>query len=126
MVATEAGDLVVLAMGDRFEVLAVNTLRGQSFIASPVVVGGDIYLREPNPSVPHRRVVTRLHDLRLVAFDADLAHFSACYGPGYSSGVAATHSRESYLYAQFVRPLLLGRVQNSIVRSPDGPRQGSV
>ena len=29
----------------RFEVLATNTLADQSFIASPVVVDGDIYLR---------------------------------------------------------------------------------
>jgi hypothetical protein len=32
-------------MGDAFEVLATNTLAGQSFIASPVIVDGDIYLR---------------------------------------------------------------------------------
>jgi hypothetical protein len=32
-------------MGDRFELLAVNTLEDQSFIASPVIVDGDIYLR---------------------------------------------------------------------------------
>jgi outer membrane protein assembly factor BamB len=43
--ATEEGDVVVLRMGDRFEVLATNTLRDQSFIASPVVVDGAIYLR---------------------------------------------------------------------------------
>ena len=41
--ATEEGDVVVL--GDAFEVLATNTLADQSFIASPVVVAGDIYLR---------------------------------------------------------------------------------
>ena len=43
--ATEEGDVVVLRMGDRFEVLATNTLDNQSFIASPVVVDGAIYLR---------------------------------------------------------------------------------
>jgi outer membrane protein assembly factor BamB len=43
--ATEEGDVVVVRMGDRFEVLATNTLRDQSFIASPVIVDGDIYLR---------------------------------------------------------------------------------
>jgi outer membrane protein assembly factor BamB len=43
--ATEEGDVVVVRMGDRFEVLATNTLNDQSFIASPVVVDGDIYLR---------------------------------------------------------------------------------
>lgn len=32
-------------MGDQFEVPATNTLTGQSFIASPIIVDGDIYLR---------------------------------------------------------------------------------
>jgi hypothetical protein len=32
-------------MGDTFKVLATNTMPGQSFIASPVIVDGDIYLR---------------------------------------------------------------------------------
>jgi outer membrane protein assembly factor BamB len=43
--ATEEGDVVVIRMGDRFEVLATNTLDDQSFIASPVIVAGTIYLR---------------------------------------------------------------------------------
>ena len=43
--ATEDGDVVVLRMGDRFEVLATNTIENQSFIASPVIVDGTIYLR---------------------------------------------------------------------------------
>ena len=43
--ATEEGDVVVVRMGDRFEVLATNTMDGQSFIASPVIVSGTIYLR---------------------------------------------------------------------------------
>ena len=43
--ATEEGDVVVVRLGDKFEVLATNTLADQSFIASPVIVGGDIYLR---------------------------------------------------------------------------------
>jgi outer membrane protein assembly factor BamB len=43
--ATEEDDVVVVSMGDAFEVLATNTLAGQSFIASPVIVDGDIYLR---------------------------------------------------------------------------------
>ena len=42
-------------MGDRFEVLATNTLVDQSFIASPVIVEGDIYLRELKFSVPGQR-----------------------------------------------------------------------
>jgi outer membrane protein assembly factor BamB len=43
--ATEEGDVVVVRMGDRFEVLATNTLADQSFIASPVIVDGSLYLR---------------------------------------------------------------------------------
>ena len=43
--ATEDEDVVVVRMGDRLEVLATNTLKGQSFIASPVIVDGEIYLR---------------------------------------------------------------------------------
>ena len=43
--ATEEGDVVVVRMGDRFEVLATNTLTDQSFISSPIVADGDIYLR---------------------------------------------------------------------------------
>jgi outer membrane protein assembly factor BamB len=44
-VSTEEGDVVVIRMGEKFEVLAVNTLADQSFIASPAVAGGDIFLR---------------------------------------------------------------------------------
>ncbi len=43
--ATEDEDVVVVQMGDAFKVLATNTMAGQSFIASPVIVDGDIYLR---------------------------------------------------------------------------------
>ena len=43
--ATEEGDVVVVRMGDRFEVLATNAMKDQSFIASPVIVDGTIYLR---------------------------------------------------------------------------------
>jgi outer membrane protein assembly factor BamB len=43
--ATEDEDVVVVRMGDTLDVLATNTLTGQSFIASPVIVDGDIYLR---------------------------------------------------------------------------------
>jgi hypothetical protein len=43
--ATEEEDVVVVKMGDALEVLATNTLANQSFIASPVVVDGAIYLR---------------------------------------------------------------------------------
>ena len=43
--ATEEGDVVVLKAGPAFEVLATNTLADQSFIASPIAVGSDLYLR---------------------------------------------------------------------------------
>ena len=43
--ASEDEDVIVVKMGNTFEVLATNTLKDQSFIASPVVVDGDIYLR---------------------------------------------------------------------------------
>lgn len=43
--ATEDEDVVVIAMGDALKVLATNTMAGHSFIASPVIVDGDIYLR---------------------------------------------------------------------------------
>ena len=43
--ASEEGDVVVVAMGNTFEVLATNTMEGQSFIASPAIVEGNIYLR---------------------------------------------------------------------------------
>ena len=43
--ATEEGDVVVVRMGDRFDVLATNSLADQSFIASPVVADGTMYLR---------------------------------------------------------------------------------
>lgn len=43
--ASEAGDVIVVNMGKTFEVLATNKMPDQTFIASPVVVGGDLYLR---------------------------------------------------------------------------------
>ena len=43
--ATEEGDVVVVRMGDRLDVLATNSFDNQSFIASPVIVDGTIYLR---------------------------------------------------------------------------------
>ena len=44
-ISTEEGDVVVVRMGPTFEVLATNTLTDHSFIATPAIVGGDIYLR---------------------------------------------------------------------------------
>lgn len=43
--ATEEGDVVVVRTGDRLEVLATNTMAGHSFIASPIAMGADLYLR---------------------------------------------------------------------------------
>jgi outer membrane protein assembly factor BamB len=43
--ASEEGDVILLKLGERFEVLGTNTLADQSFIASPVVVRDDLYLR---------------------------------------------------------------------------------
>ncbi|MEK6321136.1 MAG: PQQ-binding-like beta-propeller repeat protein [Acidobacteriota bacterium] len=43
--ATEEGDVVVVRMGEKYEVLAVNTLTDQMFIATPAIAGGSIYLR---------------------------------------------------------------------------------
>jgi outer membrane protein assembly factor BamB len=44
-ISTEEGDVVVVRMGEKFEVLATNTLADQSFISTPAVVDGDIFLR---------------------------------------------------------------------------------
>jgi outer membrane protein assembly factor BamB len=43
--ASESGVVTVLRMGEQFEVLATNTLEGQMFVASPVVVERDLLLR---------------------------------------------------------------------------------
>jgi outer membrane protein assembly factor BamB len=47
-VATEDGDVVVVKMGEKFEVIATNTLEDQVFIATPVVAAGELYLRAQN------------------------------------------------------------------------------
>ncbi len=43
--ASENEDVIVVRMGETFEVLATNTLRDQVFIATPAVTGGEIFLR---------------------------------------------------------------------------------
>jgi outer membrane protein assembly factor BamB len=43
--STESGDVVVVKMGETYEVLATNTLKDQSFIATPAIAGGSLYLR---------------------------------------------------------------------------------
>ncbi|MCH8967998.1 MAG: PQQ-binding-like beta-propeller repeat protein [Planctomycetes bacterium] len=43
--SSEDGDVIVLKMGETYEVLATNTLAGQSFIATPAIVDGAMLLR---------------------------------------------------------------------------------
>jgi outer membrane protein assembly factor BamB len=47
-IATEDGDVVVLKMGEKFEVMATNHLTDQVFISTPVIAAGDLYLRGQN------------------------------------------------------------------------------
>jgi outer membrane protein assembly factor BamB len=44
-VSTENGDVVVVKMGEQYEVLATNTLDDDMFIATPAIAGGSLYLR---------------------------------------------------------------------------------
>jgi len=46
--ASENGDVVVVRIGEKFEVLSINTLADQMFIATPAIVDGEIYLRGQN------------------------------------------------------------------------------
>ena len=43
--ASEEGDVILVKMGDTFEVIGTNTLADQSFISSPVILDGTLYLR---------------------------------------------------------------------------------
>ncbi|HYP13052.1 MAG TPA: PQQ-binding-like beta-propeller repeat protein [Bryobacteraceae bacterium] len=43
--ASENDDVIVVKMGEKFEVLATNTLADQSFIATPAFSDGEMYLR---------------------------------------------------------------------------------
>jgi outer membrane protein assembly factor BamB len=43
--ASENEDVVVLRMGEKFEVLATNTMTDEMFIATPAIFGGEIFLR---------------------------------------------------------------------------------
>jgi outer membrane protein assembly factor BamB len=43
--ASENEDVLVLRMGEKFEVLATNTMANQVFIATPAITGGEIFLR---------------------------------------------------------------------------------
>ena len=44
-VAAESGDVHVLKLSPDFEVLVTNTLADQFFVSSPVIVGGELFLR---------------------------------------------------------------------------------
>ena len=46
--ASEDSDVIVVRMGEKFEVLATNTLEGQMFISTPAILDGSIYLRSQN------------------------------------------------------------------------------
>lgn len=46
--AAENGDVIVVRMGEKLEVLATNTLADQMFIATPAILDGEIYLRGQN------------------------------------------------------------------------------
>ena len=46
--ATEDGDVVVIKLGEKFEVIATNTLEDQMFIATPVIAAGELFLRGQN------------------------------------------------------------------------------
>jgi outer membrane protein assembly factor BamB len=43
--ASENGTVTVVRMGEKFDVLATNTMADQFFVASPVVVEGELFLR---------------------------------------------------------------------------------
>ncbi len=43
--ASENEDVIVLRMGEKYEVLATNNLTDQTFIATPAITGGEIFLR---------------------------------------------------------------------------------
>jgi len=46
--SSEDEDVVVLRMGEKFEVLATNTMTDQMFVASPAISQGEIFLRSQN------------------------------------------------------------------------------
>lgn len=46
--ASESGIVTIVKMGEKFEVVATNTLTDQVFIASPVIAEGELFLRSRN------------------------------------------------------------------------------
>ncbi len=47
-VPTEDGDVVVVKLGEKYEVVATNSMPDQLFLASPVVLDGEMFLRSQN------------------------------------------------------------------------------
>ncbi|MFN0107027.1 MAG: PQQ-binding-like beta-propeller repeat protein [Bryobacteraceae bacterium] len=47
-VSTEQGDVLVVKMSDKFEVVATNKMTNEFFIATPAIADGEIYLRGRN------------------------------------------------------------------------------
>jgi outer membrane protein assembly factor BamB len=47
-VSTEQGDVLVVKMGEKFEVVATNKMADEFFIASPAIADGEMYLRGKN------------------------------------------------------------------------------
>jgi outer membrane protein assembly factor BamB len=43
--ASESGVITIIKLGEKFEVVATNTLADQMFVASPVVAEGEMFLR---------------------------------------------------------------------------------
>lgn len=43
--SSEEGDVIVLKMGEHYEVLTTNTLQGQTFVASPAIANDELFLR---------------------------------------------------------------------------------
>ena len=43
--ASESGAVTIVKLGEQFEVIGSNQLEDQFFIASPVIVAGELYLR---------------------------------------------------------------------------------
>ncbi len=47
-ISTEQGDILVVKMGDKFEVVSVNKMGDEFFIATPAIADGEIYIRGRN------------------------------------------------------------------------------
>jgi outer membrane protein assembly factor BamB len=47
-IASESGDVTIVKMGEKFEIMKVNTIEDEFFIATPVVAQGQLFLRGRN------------------------------------------------------------------------------